>query len=237
MIRAGGGALMLMVALAAPVWAQPAAPPSLTPNGTTLTLSARAEKALPRDRLHADLRVDAVGSDPVQVQAEVNRRMAAALAQANAATGVTVKTAGYSVYAERDDKGAITRWQGSQTLHLASNDFPALLKLVGTLQGDGLALSDLAAELSSAATKAAQEELTDAALKAIRARAARIAATLGTHVERYVELRVGNASTPPVPVRFMAAAGPGNMPTPVASAGDATVSVTVDATVRLAPVR
>jgi hypothetical protein len=58
---------------------------------------------------------------------------------------------------------------------------------------------------------------------------------LGTRVERYAELHVGNVATPPVPVRFMAAAG--NMPTPVAAAGDATVAVTVDATVLLAPVR
>jgi uncharacterized protein len=232
MIRAGCGALILVMALATPVWAQPAPPP---PGGTTLTLSARAEKALPRDRLHADLRVEAAGSDPVQVQAEVNRRMATALAHAKAAAGVTVETAGYAVYAERDDKGIITRWQGSQTLHLASDDFAALLKLVGTLQGEGLVLSNLAAELSPAAAKAAQDALTDEALKEIRVRAARIAATLGTHVERYAELHVGNVATPPVPVRFMAAAG--NMPTPVAAAGDATVTVTVDATVLLAPVR
>lgn len=224
---------MLSAALAMPALAQPAPPPA----GTTLTLSTRTEKTLPRDSLHADLRVEAAGPNPVQVQVEVNRRMAAALAHAKAATGVTVETAGYSVYAERDDRGAITHWQGSQTLRLASNDFPALLTLVGTLQGDGLALSSLAAELSPAIAKAAQDALTDEALKEIRARAASIAATLGTHVERYTELRVGNASTPPVPVRFMAATAPGSMPVPVAAAGDATVNVTVDATVLLAPVR
>lgn len=234
MIRAGFGVLILVMALVTPVWAQPAPPPP-APGGTTLTLSARAEKALPRGRLHADLRVEAAGSDPVQVQAEVNRRMATALAHAKAAAGVTVETAGYAVYAERDDKGIITRWQGSQMLHLASDDFAALLKLVGTLQSERLVLSNLAAELSPAAAKAAQDALTDDALKEIHVRAARIAAMLGTHVEHYAELHVGNVATPPVPVHFMAAAG--NMPTPVATAGDATVTVTVDATVLLAPVR
>jgi len=173
----------------------------------------------------------------VRVQAEVNRRMAAALAHAKAQAGITVETTGYGVYQERDAKGNPTRWHGSQSLRLASADFAALLNLVGTLQGEGLALSDLAGELSPAAAKAAQDELTDAALKDIRVRATRIAATLGTRVERYTELRVGNVSLPPVPVRFMAAAAPAGMPTPVAAAGDATVTVTVDATVLLAPVR
>lgn len=234
MIRAGFGALILLAATATAAWPQPAPPPA----GTTLTLSAHADKTLPRDLLHAGLRVEAIGANPVRVQAEVNRRMATALGEAKAAAGVTVETAGYAVYAERDAKGNTTRWHGSQTLHVASSDFPALLNLVGTLQGENLALSDLAAELSPAAAKAAQDALTDEALKEIRARAARIAAALGTHVERYTELRVGNVSTPPVPIRFMAAtAAPSGMPPPVAAAGDATVSVAVDATVLLAPVR
>lgn len=232
MIRAGLGALILIAVAVAPALAQPA--PS---GGTTLTLSAHADKTLPRDRLHADLRVEATGANPVRVQAEVNRRMAAALAHAKATAKVTVETAGYGVYAERDAKGNVTRWHGSQGLRLTSRDFTGLLNLVGTLQGEGLALSGLAAELSPAAALAAQDALTDEALKEIRARAVRIAAALGTHVERYAELRIGNVSTPPVPVRFMAVAAPSSMPPPVAAAGDATVSVTVDATVLLAPVR
>lgn len=234
MIRTASIAAALVFALVVPALAQPAPP---APPGTMLTLSARADKTLPRDRLHAELRVEAVGANPVRVQAEVNRRMATALANAKAAANVTVETTGYGVYQERDAKGNPIRWHGSQSLRIASGDFAALLRLVGTLQGEGLALSDLAAELSPAAAKAAQDALTDAALKDIRARAARIAATLGTRVERYAELHVGNVSLPPVPVRFMAAAAPGGMPAPVAAAGDATVTVTVDATVLLAPVR
>lgn len=235
MIRRVSTAAAFLIA-AAPAWAQPAPPPAAAPAGTTLTLSAHADKTLPRDRLQAELRVEAVDANAARVQADVNRRMAAALAHAKTVTGVTVETTGYSVYPERDAKGNTIRWHGSQALHLTSSDFPALLNLVGALQGQGLAMSNLAAELSPAAAKAAQDELTDTALKDIRARADRIAATLGTHVERYSELRVGNASVPPVPVRFMAAnvAASGSMPPPVAAAGDATVSVSVDATVLLA---
>ncbi|MDE2230257.1 MAG: SIMPL domain-containing protein [Alphaproteobacteria bacterium] len=237
MIRTGLIATVLGVLLVAPALAQPGPPPAPASPGTTLTLSERAEKTLPRDRLHAELRVEAIGANPVRVQAAVNGRMTAALARAKAATGVTVETAGYSVYQERDAKANVTRWRGSQSLRLGSGDFATLLSLVGALQEEGLALSNLAAELSPAAAKTAQDELTDTALKELRARAARIAATLGTHVERYTELHVGNVSVPPVPIRFMAAAAPAGMPAPVAATGDATVAVTVDATVRLAPVR
>ena len=235
MIRSVSLAAALLIVAVAPVWAQPAPPPS----GTALTLSTHADKTLPRDQLEAELRVEAVDANAARVQADVNRRMTAALAHAKTVAGVAVETTGYSVYQERDAKGNPTRWHGSQSLRLKSADFPALLNLVGVLQGEGLALSNLAAELSPAAAKAAQNELTDAALKDIRARADRIAATLGTHVERYAELRVGNASVPPSPVHFMAArvASSGAEPPPVAVAGDATVSVNVDATVLLAPVR
>lgn len=235
MIRPVSLAAALLLAAVAPVWAQPAPPPS----GTALTLSTHADKALPRDQLEAELRVDAMDANAARVQADVNRGLAAALAHAKTAAGITVETTGYSVYEERDVKGNPTRWHGSQALRVKSGDFAALLTLVGTLQGQGLALSSLTAELSPAAAKAAQDELTDTALKDIRARADRIAATLGTHVERYAELRVGNASVPPVPVHFMAAkvATSGSMPPPVAATGDATVSVNVDATVLLAPVR
>ncbi|HYL49240.1 MAG TPA: SIMPL domain-containing protein [Stellaceae bacterium] len=238
MMRFVSLAAAFLIAVAAPVWAQPnaAAPP---PNGTTLTLSAHADKTLPRDRLQAELRVEAADANAARVQADVNRRMAVALTHAKSVTGVTVETTGYSVYPERDAKGNTTRWHGSQALQLTSSDFPALLNLVGALQGEGLAMSNLAAELSPAAAKAAQDELTDTALKDIRARADRIAAALGTHVERYTELRVGNASVPPVPVHFMAArvAASSSAPPPVAAAGDATVSVNIDATVLLAPLR
>ena len=235
MIRPVSLAATLLLAAVTPVWAQPAPPPS----GTALMLSTHADKTLPRDQLEAELRVDAMDANAARVQADVNRGMAAALAHAKTVAGVTVETTGYSVYQERDAKGNPTRWHGSQALRLKSSDFAALLNLVGTLQGQGLALSSLTAELSPAAAKAAQDELTDTALKDLRARADRIAATLGTHVERYAELRVGNASVPPMPIRFMAAAAPAssNMPPPVAVTGDATVSVNVDATVLLAPVR
>ena len=239
MIRFVSLAAALLMATLAPVWAQPAPPPTPAPSGTALTLSTHADKTLPRDQLEAELRVEAMDANAARVQADVNRRMAAALAHAKTVAGVTVETTGYSVYEERDAKGNPTRWHGSQALRLKSADFSALLNLVGALQGEGLALSSLAAELSPAAAKAAQDELTDAALKDIRARADRIAATLGTHVERYAELRVGNASVPPVPIHFMAAkvATSGSMPPPVAATGDATVSVNIDATVLLAPVR
>lgn len=239
MTRFASLAIAFLIAVAAPVWAQPAAPSAPSPNGTTLILSAHADKTLPRDRLQAELRVEAADVNAGRVQADVNRRMAAALAHAKSVAGVTVETTGYSVYPERDAKGNTARWHGSQALQLTSTDFPALLNLVGVLQSEGLAMSNLTDELSPAAVKAAQDELTDTALKDIHARADRIAAALGTHVERYTELHVGNASVPPVPVHFMAArvAASGSAPPPVAAAGDATVNVNIDATVLLAPVR
>jgi len=235
MIRSVLIAILAAAALALPAFAQPAPPPAA--DATKLTLSERAEKTLPRDRLHADLRVEAIDADPVHIQAEINRRMNAALGRAKQAPGVAVETAGYNVYQERDAKEKTVRWHGSQGLRLTASDFGALLELAAALQQQGLTMTNLSADLSPAAAKAAQDELTDAALTQIRARAARIATTLGTQVDRYAELHVGNVTTPPVILRVMAAvAAPAAMPPPVAEAGDATIGITVDATVMLAPV-
>ena len=49
-----------------------------------LSFSERAERALPRDRMTAEVAAEASGANPAQLQSEVNRLMAAALARARA---------------------------------------------------------------------------------------------------------------------------------------------------------
>src|SRR5579883_1273600 len=108
MIRSVSLAAALLIAAVASALAQQPAPPP--PSGTALTLSTHADKTLPRDQLEAELRVEAVDANAARVQADVNRRMAAALAHAKTVAGVTAETTGYSVYQERDAKGNPTRW-------------------------------------------------------------------------------------------------------------------------------
>src|SRR5512146_1834058 len=101
----------LMAAVAAAPAAAQTAPAAA--NTTVLHLSETAQREVPRDRLRVELAAQAVDANASKVQAEINRRMAAALARIKSAQGIAVETQGYSVYPERSDKGP-TRWHGGQ---------------------------------------------------------------------------------------------------------------------------
>lgn len=227
--------VVLACAAPPPSAAQPAhTPPGDT--GTVLHLTERAERAVRRNRLTAALEVTGVDADPKRLQAEINRRMAAAAARAKEVPAVAAETTGYSVYQERPEK-APARWVGRQGLRLQGRDIAAVLDLAGALQQQGLVLSGLTADLSPEALRSVEDDLTTEALERLKQRADRIAADLHTHVERYRDLQVGNAGTSPPVIRAMTAMAPAPMaaPPPVAEPGDATVSVVVNAAVMLAP--
>jgi uncharacterized protein len=221
------GAAFLVLALAPMM-------PARAEEGTILSFNERAEKTLARDRLQADLAVEASDTDAARLQAGINRRMAAALARAKADANIAVSSGGYTVYEDRSDKAA-PRWRGRQGLHLESRDQAALLQLVGLLQADGLVLTGLAATLSREATRAAEDELTDEALHRMKDRAERIAAALGLRIARFRTIHVGNVAAPPLPVRMLAAAAPSNAPPPVLEPGESTIGVTVEAEIELTP--
>lgn len=201
---------------------------------TVLHLSAEAERMVPRDRLRAVLRVEGADADPARLQAEINRRMAAAVAHAKTVAGVTLATSGYSVF-EETAKDQPPRWHGTAGLTLTAQDAAPLLALVGELQQSGLALSALDYELSPEAARKAEDALTTEALTRLRERASRVAESLGLTVLRIRDLRLGNAAgTVPPPRPFMMArAASSAAPPPVAEPGDATVSLSVDADVEL----
>ncbi len=217
-----------------------AAEPQSAPSGdatTMLHLSEQAERMVARDRLGAVLRVEGSDADAARLQADINRRMAAAVARAKGVPGVTVSTGGYSVYQEHPKQGP-AQWHGSASLTLAAQEAAPLLALVGTLQQNGLALSSLAYELSPEAARAVEDELTAEALARLRQRAERVARSLGLSVLRIGDLRLGNAGgIVPMPRPLFVARMREAAPAPAAEPGEATVSVSVDADVLLVPKR
>jgi uncharacterized protein len=226
--------VLLLAAQAVPAAAQT---PSASADTTVLHLNETAERNVPRDRLRVQLAVEFTDANAAKVQAEINRRMGAALARIKAAPDIAVETEGYSVYENRRDKAAV-RWHGSQTISLRAKDFTQLLTLVGALQQDGLIVKGMAPELSREAREGVEDELTDAALTRLRQRAEHIAAGLGATVEALREVRIGNAGAPPSPLRAMAVMGAARAALPpVAEPGEATISVTVSADIALAPRR
>jgi uncharacterized protein len=233
-LRVAAAAALLAMAVPAGAQTPPAAPDH---NATVLRLSETAERTLKRDRLRFDLRVEASGTDPAKLQGDINRRMAAAIERAKANPAVRVETGGYMLYEERPQTGP-ARWRGSQSLALVGREFGPLLQLAGELQGDGLVASGLSFALARETAKAAEDELTEEALKRLRERAERVAAGLGLGVQRLRDLRVGNVDSGRMPIPMMAQgmAAAKAAPPAVAEAGEATVQVTVEAEVLLAPV-
>jgi predicted secreted protein len=203
---------------------------------TVLRLSESADRAIRRDRLRAQLRVEATAGNAKQVQAEINRRMTSALEKVKAVAGIKPETGSYSVYEERQQNVA-SRWRGSQGLTLLDRDFAELIAIVGDLQNDGVTVSSLSFELLPETARGAQDELTTEALKRVSDRAERIAADLRLAIVRYRDIKVSNVSGDrPIPIRAMTmAAGPAQSAPPVAEAGDAIVQVSVDAEVVLGP--
>jgi predicted secreted protein len=194
-------------------------------NTTVLHLSQTAETDVLRDLLRIDLRVEETGTDPLAVQTDINRRMAAALDRAHQVQGVQVETGSYSVGEERPQNGP-SSWRGTQSLILRSKAADAALKLAGALQSDGLLMSSMVYEASPETVRGAEEDLTAEALAALDRRAASIADRMHLAVLRYRDLHVGNAATEGRPIpRFAAAA----MAAPVAEPGEATIRLTVEA--------
>jgi uncharacterized protein len=227
-------AALFLLAAIAPAAAQ-TAPASSAASATVLHLSETAEREVPRDRLRVVLAVEATNRDAAKLQAEINRRMSAALARAKTAPDVEAETEGYSVYQEHNPKTP-PLWHGSQSLSLRGKDFGHLLGLVGALQQQGLIVTGLAPELSSEGRKAVEDALTDTALARLRQRAAHIAAGFGAKIVAYRDLRIGNAGVPVVPFYAMAAAAAAPARSaPAAEPGTATVSVTVSAEIALTP--
>src|ERR1043165_8307941 len=91
-------AALALLAVAHPSLAADIAAP---PGVTVIHLTERAERVMARDHLRAGLAVEATGPVAAQVQAEINRRMEAALAKAKSVATVKVQSGGYSVFARR----------------------------------------------------------------------------------------------------------------------------------------
>ena len=225
-------AIAALTLLAAP--AALAADISAPPGVTVIHLTERAERLMARDRLRAGLAVEVTGPVAQQVQAEINRRMEAALAKAKSVSTVKAETGGYSVYPERSSAKP-TLWHGQQTLNLVSDAPADLLALMGDLQQQGLATQGLTFEVKEETLRKAEDGLTAEALAALRQRADKVAGDLGMSVQQIRDITVGNAeggARPPFPMMRAAAAA---APPPVAEPGDAQISVTVQAEIWLAP--
>ena len=215
------------------------ATPVLAAEPPVLTLGESAERLVQQDRLIVSLRAEATGANAANVQAEINRRMEAAIARARQTAGVTVETGGYWVHEERPQNQP-RRWRGVATLELSGTDAAAVTTVAGALQEAGLAMSGMRFELRRETARAAEDELTTEALQRLRVRAERAADALGLRVTGFKAVRLGavGGEPPPRPVMMraqMAMADAAAAPPPSAEPGRTPVRVSVEADVVLGP--
>ena len=211
--------------LAAPSQAQQANAPVAQP---VINVTASATSALPNDRMLAWLRVEIDNSDPNVAANEVNTRMGKALARAKAVKGIEVSTTAYSSY-QISERNQPMKWRVSQTLQLESSDFSALSGLVSKIQAeDGLVLSGMNFSVSTAARRAAEDALTQQAIKAWQARAQNAAQGFGAPSWRpgHVTIQTGDAIRPQPMMRAAAAGMTASAPV-ATEAGTSDITVTV----------
>ena len=231
-------ALLAVFALlaAAPAGAQPHHPHHADEDLTNLRLVETAQRTVKQDRLRAMLRAEVTGPDARRVQAEINRRMTAALDRAKTVTSIRVETGSYSLYEERQPSGGTT-WRGQQSLALIGTEFNDVLALAGELQQGGLVFSGMQFELRPETARAYEDELTSEAIQRLKERGDKVAAGMGLKVVRVRELSVGNVQgdQPRPPIRMRMEAAPASAAPPVAEAGDQIIQISVQAEIVLGP--
>ena len=216
----------LFASFAATSRAQQANTPVTQP---VISVTASATSALPNDRMHAWLRVEVDNPDPAAAANDVNTRMAKALARAKAVKGVDASTTSYSSY-QISERNQPARWRVTQTLQVEGAEFGALPALVSKIQGeDGLVLSGMSFSVSTAARRAAEDALTQQAIKAWQARAQNAAQGFGAPAWRpgHVTIQTSDAVRPQPMMRAAAGAAMAQSAPVVAEAGTSDITVTV----------
>jgi predicted secreted protein len=201
-------------------------PPPVTP---VVTLTASATASVANDRMYAWLRAEADNADPARAAAEVNAKMAKALARAKGIAGVDVTTSGYSSY-QVTEKNQPTRWRVTQSLSLDGSDFATMAALVSKLQADDLLLlSGMNFAVSPDARRKAEDALTQQAIKAWQARAQNAARGFGSDAWRAgkVTIQTGDYMRPQPVMRAAAGAMSAGAPPVNVEGGNTDVTVTV----------
>ncbi|MBV8614333.1 MAG: SIMPL domain-containing protein [Acetobacteraceae bacterium] len=199
---------------------------------TVLDFSETAGVMVQPDEIAASLRAEATSSEPAAAQEAVNRMMDQALDTARRTGGVAPASGQYAVWlAPAQSPGAAPDWRASQTLDLSAQDGPTLLRLVGALQKQGLALQQLGWRLSPQAARAAREQALRQALGGLRKRAEEAAGLLALRFMSFRTVRLTPEPPSVMPLRAAMAAAP----EPRVEQGPVEVTATVTAEAMLVP--
>jgi predicted secreted protein len=217
-------ALALAVALPAP--AQPLATPA--PASPAVSVTGAASAKVQNDRMQAVVRAEAEQGSAGAAAADVNARMAKALALAKTLAGVEAKSAGYHTW-QQWEKGRPGKWRVVQSLSLTAQDFPALAALLSKLQEEeGMLVSTISFTLAPETRRRSEDALTREAIRSWQQRAATAAEALGFAAWRpgHVTVTTGDMAPQPRPEMMMRAQAAGS-PSPSVAVEGGTTEITV----------
>lgn len=205
-----------------------------------MSITATERSTVEQDLLIANLSYVVEKNDAKEVQNEINEAMTKALSTAKKVEEVKASTGSYQVYETTVPRTKEKKWRGSQTITLKSKDADALLELAGKLQDMKLTMNGLNYTLDPDTAAEMQDNMMEAALVKLQTRANRAAKALGKSSAELRDVST-QGSAPPIPMPHMArgammmADAEMAMATPVASAGETTLILTVSARAILKP--
>ena len=195
-----------------------------------VSFQVEASREVANDRVRATVGVTEEGTEPAELAQRVNQTMTWALGVAKAAVGVRAESGAYHtspVY----ERSQIRRWRASQDLILHSHDVPAVVQLIGTLQGR-LLLRSLDFRVSDERRRAVEAELIQEALAAFRERADLVRTSLERRGYTIGRLAISTRAVRPRE-RGLRQVQAEAVAAPAVAGGESTVTVTVAATIVL----
>jgi len=211
----------------------------LNSSESLLHISATESREVDQDLLIASLRIEVENKSNKTVQNDINVAMKKALDLAKGYGEVKAITRGYNVHQYDKNGGKRDRprdmvWKGSQSVQLKSKNADQLLELAGKIQGAGFLMGGLSYTLSPEVAAQIQDEMLEAALAKLSARANRAAKALGKKEAELKEINTQGNYNPVQPVYHRGAkmemmAMSADMAAPVASPGETTITMNVNA--------
>ncbi|MEM7650939.1 MAG: SIMPL domain-containing protein [Pseudomonadota bacterium] len=204
-----------------------------------LHISATESREVDQDLLIANLRIEVEDESNKKVQNDINTAMAKALEIAKGYEDVKAITRGYNVhqYDKNGGRKNLPRnmiWKGSQSVQLKSKNAEELLELAGKIQDAGFLMGGLNYTLSPEVAAKVQDEMLEAALEKLQSRAERAASALGKKKAELKEINTQGNYVPRQPVyarnmMVMEMAADSKMAAPVATPGETTITMNVNA--------
>ena len=196
-------------------------------------LSVGASAQLENDTMVATLSAQEEGSQAAELSTLVNQRVRDALELVKKHPQIKHQTNAYSsnpVY----NNNKISGWRVSQSLRLESTNMALMSDVLGKLQAD-LALQSMQFTVSPKRKNQQDEILIDEALEAFSQRAKQVVKKLGRKRYKIVDINISTSGArgirPQYEMRAMAADS--QVSAPSVSAGEQTVSVTVNGNIEL----